>query len=102
MKKVTLLILLCISLNGFAHRILITGKPTELVAHVGYFTLPDDYVQKGRYHFITLARLVQVCYIHDMPQLDALPRQIVIIEEQGVKVPWTCYTYDPHFFEIDY
>ncbi|WP_133130858.1 hypothetical protein [Legionella yabuuchiae] len=85
-----------------ADRFVITGKPSELIVHDGYYSLPPSHIAQPRHHFITFANLRRVCFIHDMPQFDALPKLVLIIEENDHKVAWNCYLYDPHFFEIDY
>ncbi|GGI89112.1 hypothetical protein GCM10007966_17350 [Legionella impletisoli] len=87
---------------AFAHRIVITGKPSELIVHDGYYSLPRSHIAQPRYHFITFAHLRRVCFIHELPQLHPLPKLVLVIEENGHKVPWNCYLYDPHYFEIDY
>ena len=97
------LILMCLSFSAMAHRFLIVGKPTELVAHDGYFTLPDNYVQQRHdYHFVTIANTRRICYLHEVPNLSTLPVLYVIIEEDDYQVQWVCYRYDPKFFELDY
>lgn len=96
-------ILVCLSFSAVAHRFLITGKPTHLNAHDGYFTLPDNYVQqRSDYHFITIANTRHICYRHEVTSLSALPVLHVIIEEDDYQIRWVCYRYDPKFFEIDY
>ena len=102
MRRILFVFLCCLCVNGFAERLLISGKPTKLVANEGNFSFPDGYIQRGKYHFITLAGLVQVCYIPEMPQLKSLPSMFLIFEENGLKIRWNCYTYDPNYFELDY
>lgn len=101
-------LLLFISLNLFASRILITGKPGELIRHDDYYTLPESYVTRPSYRFVVLAGIQRVCYHHEVFALEKLPKLSIIIEENheveeiNNRYLWICYRYDPTYFEIDY
>tara|TARA_Y100000588_G_C14192630_1_gene898719 strand:- start:952 stop:1269 length:318 start_codon:yes stop_codon:yes gene_type:complete len=95
--------LMCLSFTVLAHRFLIVGKPTKLLAHNGYFTFPADYVQQREdYHLISIANTVRICYRHKVSSLSGLPVLYVIIQENDYQIRWVCYRYDPKFFEVDY
>ncbi len=95
--------LLLFANSSWASRIVIQGRPLELILHQGFYKFPNDYVQENRgYHFIEILHVARVCYIHPKTDLGALEMIPIIIEEKGQKLQWYCYRYDQRFFEIDY
>jgi hypothetical protein len=91
------------SLTAFCDRIVISGKPALLNLHPGYFTFPSSYTDSHLgYHYVTLTGINRVCYLKTQPDLSALDMVQIVIEENGVKLPWNCYQYNSRFFEIDY
>lgn len=107
-KSLIALFILMTSLAALADRIVIAGKPVLLDVHPGYFTFPNTYTDiymgfnsKG-YYFVTISGINRVCYLTKKPELARLDTIKIVIEKSGLKLPWSCYKYDPRFFEIDF
>ena len=94
--------LLLFCFNAMAERFVVTGKPVQILSHVGYYTFPGNYITRGPYHFITVNNLQRVCFLRKMPEFSSLNVQQIMLESGGVKLPWNCYVFDPRFFEIDF
>lgn len=99
-------IILCFSilysLSASSERIVIEGRPLGLMPHAGYYTLAQGYREKNEYYFVNLAGTARVCYLDKKPELVSLDTVQIVVEEQGRKLRWNCYQYDPRFFEVDY
>ena len=103
MKYILALFLALIGFSAFCERILITGKPVTLQLHPGYFTFPLMYTDRNLgYYFVTITGTNRVCYLKPQPQLAGLDAIQIIIEKNGLKLPWNCYQESPNFFELDY
>lgn len=103
MKGMIAFVLIAASCNAFADRVLLTGKPVELIVHPGYFTFPSSYTPLiDGYRFVMLMGTRRVCYLRKQPELAVLDTVQYVFEEKGKKLTWTCYQYDPKFFEIDF
>lgn len=104
MKMFLLILLACLfTLPTWADRIVIQGRPIELIHHDDFFKFPENYVQEERgYHFVEILHIARVCYIHQKNDLSPLEMIPVVIEEEGQKLRWYCYQYKPKFFEIDF
>ena len=98
---VTCLLVLC-SLSAFSARMVITGRPVELELHRGFYTVPETYIERKGYFFITFIATPRVCFLQSKPEYSSLDMVQVIIEDQGQQLRWNCYRYDPRFFEIDF
>jgi hypothetical protein len=100
---VVALFLVLFSMTAFCDRIVISGKPVVLDLHVGYFTFPSSYTDSNLgYHYVSLTGINRVCYLTIQRDLNTLDMVQIVIEENGVKLPWNCYQYNSRFFEMDY
>lgn len=95
-------IVLTISSIALADKFVITGKPGELDPHPGYFTFQANYRPTIGYRFVTFLNTPRVCFIEMRPEFVSLDRVEVKIEENGKRINWNCYRFDPRFFEIDF
>lgn len=104
MKKwIVLLLASVFAVTAYAGRIVINGKPIELEPHPGYYTFPKYYSWgNGTYHYITMAGIQRVCYMKPQPDLASLNSLQIVILVDNIYIYWTCYRYDPRYFEIDY
>jgi len=103
MQYILALLLTLISLPAFSDRILITGKPVTLQLHPGYFTFPRMYTDRNLgYYFVTITGTNRVCYLKPQPQLAGLDTIQIVIDKNGLKLPYNCYQYNPNVFELDY
>ena len=71
-------ILIMLSLNAYADKILLTGKPVELVPAADYYTYPKNYSRVNRYPFVRINGVTRVCFLNKEPEfararLDMLP-----------------------------
>ena len=102
------LFLFLVSFTAFADKFVIAGKPVVLNVHPGYFTFPTTYtdIQMGYnskgYYFVTISGVNRVCYLTKKPELMQLDTIKIVIEKDGVKLPWNCYKYDSRFFYINF
>lgn len=97
-----LLLVLMVSCSVFADRILISGKPVELIPHPGYYTFPVTQQGTKEYYFVKLNDVLRVCYLIKKPELAKLDRLILVLDVDGKKFPWQCYQYNSRVFEIDF
>ena len=95
-------IIILFSYSAYADKIIISGKPTQLEYHPGFFTLPSDYMETNGYRYITLSNDDRVCFMRPKNELASLDMFSIMIEEKGDQIKWFCYEYDPNFFENDY
>lgn len=96
-------IFLLISFPAFSERILITGKPVVLELHPGYFTFPKTFTDSDMgYYYVTISGTNRVCYLRKQPQLSKLDTIQIVLEKNGLKLPWNCYQFNSQYFEIDY
>lgn len=105
-RAIIFAVLLCaaiFSLDVFSDRIVITGKPIIMKSHPGFYSIPPTYTDTSKdYRFIALSESARVCYLSAKPELAGLNKLQLIIEENGDKLVWICYKYDPRYFEVDY
>ncbi|WP_133128289.1 hypothetical protein [Legionella nagasakiensis] len=102
-KIIVSMVLIFFSLSAWSEKIVVHGKPVELQQHLGFFTFPDTYTHyRQGYHFVTFTGADRVCYIQEKPELVSLDMVRIVIEEEGKKINWNCYKFDPRFFEVDF
>ena len=101
---ITVLVLssVLLSMTAFADRMVLSGRPTGLLSHPGFYTFPSSYRITPGYRFIVLNNVRRVCFMNIMPQFSSLDVLPLMFQEQGIQVQWNCYQYDPRFFEIDF
>lgn len=90
----------------YPERILLVGKPLQLIPHYDYYDLPPEYDKykdglEG-YFYVYMGKSYRVCNINKQPALSALDMVTIRIERGEQKFLFYCYAYDPRFFEIDY
>ena len=100
--SISALFFIVFSLNAAAERFVLTGKPVELVTHGAFYSFPSTYTARRDYHFVTLSGMERVCFLKKMAEFSSLNRLEIILENEGKKLEWNCYAYDPQFFEIDF
>ena len=106
MKRMIVAAMLCFNLflstAVSADPMVISGKPVELLNHPDFYTFPSSYRVTPGYRFIVLNKVKRVCFMNRMPQFSSLDMLPLMFEEQGVKIEWKCYQYNPKFFELDF
>ncbi len=103
MKILFAIILASITPLTFAQKIVVTGKPIELQVNKGNYTFPDTYYDRNKgYHYITLMETERVCFLQANSNLRNVDNIAILIIDNGRTLPWTCYRYDPKYFEKDY
>lgn len=96
------------SFQASADKIVITGKPVILDVHPGYFTFPTTYTDikmvynSNGYYYVTVSGVDRVCYLTKKPQLSSLDTIKIVIEKNGLRLPWNCYKYNPSFFSKNF
>jgi hypothetical protein len=102
------LFLSVISFQASADKIVITGKPVILDVHPGYFTFPTTYTDikmvfnSNGYYYVTVSGVDRVCYLTKRPQLSSLDTIKIVIEKNGLRLPWNCYKYNRGFFSKNF
>ena len=94
--------LIICSMTAFSGRILVTGKPAVLELHEGYFAIPKSYTARMGYYFVSVMGTDSVCYLVKKPELAKLDMVQYVLDVDDKKMLWSCYKYDPRFFEIDF
>lgn len=106
MKGILWLCLLCLSLNAFSAKFVITGKPVDLELQRGNYIFPEGYSKNfndSSYHYVRIIGIDRVCFLKEQPALATLDLiKIYITDKQNLRWFWFCYRFDPYFFEIDY
>ncbi len=90
------------SLNSYADKILLTGKPVILIPEANYYRFPSTYSPFNNYHFVDISGDNRVCFLSAQPRLRALDLLRINIVRDGKKFLWYCYSYNPNFFTINY
>lgn len=91
------------SAETLADKTYILGRPIPLQVHDGFFTFPNSYTDnKKGYHFVTYLGTPRVCYIENRTEFKHLDRVRIVIEDDGRRIIWNCYRYDPKYFEVDF
>lgn len=102
-KIVLIALLVAVSLPVHSEKIVITGKPAILQLHPGYFTFPKTYTDMNTgFDFVTITGTNRVCFLRKQPALAKLDTIQIVIEKNGLKLPWNCYQYNSMYFKSDF
>lgn len=103
-KGMIALFFILLSYNVLADRMVISGKPAQLQVHEGFFMLPPGYSPPTitNYHYVTFTGTDRVCFLQKQPRFASLDMVQIDIDENGQKLRWNCYQFDPRFFEVDF
>ena len=70
--KLFFFLLVSLSFNGFANKILLTGKPVILIPEANYYRFPSTYSPFTNYHFVNISGDNRVCFLAEQPKLRSL------------------------------
>jgi hypothetical protein len=102
MKLKLFFFLIIMSFTAYGSKILLNGKPAELIPEANYYRFPAIYTSTTTYHYVEIAGDQRVCFLDNIPQLSSLDLLRIDIVFKGKKFLWYCYRFSPEFFERDY
>ncbi len=94
--------LMILSFSSFADKVIITGEPVVIERQGDIYVAPktfNQYKSETDYLYVTIDNEKKVCYLGKYPGLN-LDASDIIVDIDGKKYTWKCYTYDPKYFVI--
>ena len=94
------LVLMGVSFQTFADKIVITGEPVMLEHRGDLYYLPQDYTVGTTYNYVNVECKQMVCYLEPQPAIATLTPVTINIEVGGAPSAWQCYPFETTYFEV--
>ncbi len=96
------IILLVINGQSWANKIIITGKPIDLIPNGLSYSFPRDAIVSHQMNYVKVGGEERICFVIPPPELASLDVLPLYIDRDNQQLIWYCYRYDVRFFEIDF